>query len=505
MANDIKSRENSPMKKNSARGHTRKPASYDENSLKSILKKNVDESKEKSPVKNTDKQISFEGDESPVFFFNIPTKPVIKKTGNQGSGTLKDKIKQKILDLVDPNDFKIASLPSGKQLGGVFDDRKRATTYTHTESKLLNIVPVQTETTDFQKQLDEMKESIVNALGESKGTVPSSSPNISYMTYSIEKGGQEVSRMRNNSWNNIMKQNNNNATNTTKSTVVNKRTSDDSIDETNGQRTRSDFSFKMTYFKPIDDSTLDEFIQGANVSRTMNKTPVNSDAYASFSPTRRRTNTDITSKKTSNNILNQSQDGNISMSRDISNGRQRKTEQKPVDTSPKKWDFRNNSNTKQRTAVANSSVNTSFKLESVFRSSNAKKPEPERPKSALKRQATQVVQSNPGDQKVGNNRDNFLRHHRKSVTTIGSAQDESKVQKPGLKSSNTYSKLDKLLQDLKNNSSIILKEEPETGLDAGLFAGEQALYQHPEASAVDSIVNQSFRNTFNIDNKRDSI
>lgn len=477
--------------------------------------KKADESKEKSPVKNSEKQISFEDDDSPVFFFNIAPKPSFQKTSNQGSGTLKDKIKQKILDLVDPNDFKITALPSGKQRGGVFDDKKRMPIYASAEPKLLNLVPVQVQadTTDFQKQLDEMKASIATVLGESKSIVPSSSPNISYMAYSQEKNGQEANLMRQNSWNNIMKQNNNNnnnnTTNTTKSTVVNKRTNDDSIDDTNGQRSRSDFSFKMTYFKPIDDSTLDEFIQGANVSRTITKTPimsdVNANVNASWSPARRRTAHELPSKKLSNNILNQSQDGNFS--RDISNGRQRtKTEHKPVDPSPKKWDFRTYSTMKPKstaTAVNSNNVNTSFKLDSVFRSSTSKKPEPERPKSVLKRQATQVVESNPGDQKVGNSKDVFQRHHRKSVSTIGGvSHDNSKITKPGLKSSTTYSKLDKLLQELKNNnSSIVLKEEPETGLDAGLFAAEQALDQHPEASVVDSIVNQSFRNTFNYDIK----
>ena len=257
--------------------------------------------------------------------------------------------------------------------------------------------------------------------------------------------------------------------NTNRQNTINSSFEDTSIyQDSKGQ----EFSFKMTYFKPIDDSKLDEFINNTNITRDQ-LSPTSPGSPMISSPLK-RLSPDPRSRKSWENNLTLPRNTSDANSRELFNPKIKKDVQRTNDYSPKKIFTRSSSTTK----LMSSSIRTLKKSSSgIGHNFSPKKSEVDFFK--VRRRNETVVQDTheTGEvsslrgsrRRAGKSLDN-LRIHTESQQIDQFNRDSAQVNED----EHAYLKLDKLLQEFKSNNAAVHKDDESTNMtdnasEAGLF------------------------------------
>ena len=440
--------------------------------MKIPLLKTYEDIEEKSPGKTSEKNQSPGSKIVPVFVFNVANNVSSAKKSTIPS--LKDRIKERILDLVDTNAFKTPYTPSRDHRKEIEDNTKSLGF--GSPSPLIKVTPMKHSLQKEKSYLTpKRKDGEAKSSADIISTEPDCQPIVNSVLYSpfgAEKMSKRASSLkRGDTWSGSSKPKSiNNIPMLTPQKTMEYNTEDNG----NGQWSKTgDFAFKMTYFKPIDESKLDEFINSTNVSRTHKTSFItNTTPRSSASPVKKRTPSEIKSK--------------LDRSQDVMNNTKEHSAIRPVKieaVTPKKVEGRSISNQKPRTFTpvkTNSKVtNAGYKidLDTSQKCMTSRMEEKKKPGKSVE------------SFRAGNTGDNTQRGNAKNKNIFGLDKGE-----------NAYFKLDKLLLELKTNnttSKAIREDESnsvtDTASEAGLF--NLVVEKSKESGAVSYAAKNSFRST----------
>jgi len=569
----VNNEEISPIKKNTNSGQ-KKPLSYNEASLKQLLKRSIDSSPggngaNPQPQKILERRTSAKKEGVPTFFFNIPDTKIITE-----KGLITEMTEGVSYDLSHQND-QSQSFLHGTEIryngynehlsskGSILKESERTKNNRspfHPQYSLIKITSMEfsptnkdDENTNTQySQPDEIKTSLGYMITEPTDPMVRVNTNPQKKVPALEKAPKRTTsttKKRQNSCNFPKKPPTHNNTINLKPKVAAAQKPKE-VKETKEVKEQSlgrksstsffqneGFSFEMTYFKPIDESKLDEYIQSVNESRGIMSpfranTPENSPLKKRPSESRERKipetklnlSQDIFSRNSSivsNNrslLVNKQKSSMIShnnnkstiitSSNKESNLHKHKEEEKKTEKSFSKKTPTKSS--EQKPKSNNLKSNQGNNIPAIKLSTVPSKPSltPSKSKSKL---SSISISHQPHSEQNTEPHSASTTHSKKSTTkkTGESSRSNSKTKTPAVQKTNkvsietedgnTYSKLDRLLQDLKTNitrttNGDISCTATETPSDIGLFnqSSSSEMQKEPETVNTD-VPKKSFK------------
>jgi len=530
----------SPIKKNSGN----KPLSYNEASLKQLLKRTLESSPGGYPNKILERRTSAKKKDVPTFFFNLPDTRVITE-----KGLITDITDNPSYDFSNKNDQSLSILYSNEKRYNGYNEPKVHDRNLNNRSPFkqqysllkitsMELTPINNdENTCVQySQPDEVKTTVGNVT-EPNDPMIRLNTNPSKMTLNVEKPPKRPlgNKKRQNSCSFPKKPPTHNNTSNLKPNAKVQKPKEQPLSRKNSTQffQNKNFSFEMTYFKPIDESKLDEYIHSVNVSRGVisplkGSTPENSPLKKRASESRER--------KVTENKLNYSQDilshhrGSLTSNNRSLLGNQHKNsvgghnkssvishsnkesvlakpkeEEKKIEKSPQKKittkssdqkvkvvnvkvNQGNNPGSRLNTVPSKSNISIS-KNKSKVPSTNQQPQSEQNPETCSNSTTTSTSTKKPIKKSGDSSRS------RSSSKTKTSISQKAKKVVIETEDGNTYSKLDRLLQDLKTNITRTTKEDESctntgTPSEVGLFNQSLNSEQHKEQESSGPIFPQ---------------
>ncbi len=239
----------------------------------------------------------------------------------------------------------------------------------------------------------------------------------------------------------------------------------------------SDFQFQMTYFKPIEDSKLDKFIKNVNDSQSLKKKP---EGTLSLATQNRPINVEKNSETFS--VPLPSSEALESHRIELSTQRSRLTDEN-IGESIQAYHKKNNSSIKKNPLYQAKNPNN-LALKSSMQDLKG-------PSQKMRDSRTKVGERASLDQ-LSQNVNETESPKMKNKNEFNSNQKVAEI-----KARNTFSKLDRLLQEMKENPSQFMNDEnidpQDIECEDGLF-GQGSKMQN-SSSSTNCSLNRSFANT----------